>query len=96
MVNRTQKLVLGFFVLVVATVVAIRVAAPEVYEQAGRFRPRPVRDRARHDGRLPPRRRLGSLLEQRLRRFDQKMPADMSAGRRRKLIGEYSDGSSSA
>ena len=36
-VNRTQGLVLGFFLLVVASLVAIRAAAPEVYDQALRL-----------------------------------------------------------
>jgi hypothetical protein len=34
MVNRTQRLVLGFLALVVVSVLAIRVAAPRVYDQA--------------------------------------------------------------
>jgi hypothetical protein len=34
MVTRTQTLVLGFFLLVLASLVAIRIAAPEVYDQA--------------------------------------------------------------
>src|SRR5919108_1037223 len=34
MVNRTQGLVLGFFVLAWASLVAILAAAPEVYEQS--------------------------------------------------------------
>ncbi|HKH75615.1 MAG TPA: hypothetical protein VKA51_01530, partial [Rubrobacteraceae bacterium] len=37
MVNRTQALVLGFFVLVWASLVAIFAAAPETYEQALRL-----------------------------------------------------------
>ena|SRR6266540_6559719 len=37
MVNRTQTLVLGFFLVVVVSVTAIRVAAPEVYDQALRL-----------------------------------------------------------
>jgi hypothetical protein len=37
MVNRTQALVLGFFVMVLASLVLILVAAPEVYEQALRL-----------------------------------------------------------
>jgi hypothetical protein len=37
MVNRTQRLVLGFLVLVVISVLAIRVAAPQVYDQALRL-----------------------------------------------------------
>ncbi len=36
-INRTQTLVLGFFFVVLASVVAIRVAAPEVYDQALRL-----------------------------------------------------------
>jgi hypothetical protein len=36
-VNRIQALVLGFFVIVVASLVAIRAAAPEVYNQALRL-----------------------------------------------------------
>ena len=39
MVNRTQALVLGFFVLVWTGLVAIFAAAPEVYEQALRLSP---------------------------------------------------------
>ena len=39
MVNRTQALVLGFFVLVWTGLVAIFAAAPEVYEQALRLPP---------------------------------------------------------
>src|SRR6266704_1668986 len=38
MVNRTQALVLGFFLMVLVSVVVIRVAAPEVYDQALRLR----------------------------------------------------------
>jgi hypothetical protein len=38
-VNRTQALVLGFFLLVMASLVVIRAAAPEVYDQALRFPP---------------------------------------------------------
>ena len=34
MVNRTQSLVLAFFCVVLVSVVAIRVAAPEVYDDA--------------------------------------------------------------
>jgi hypothetical protein len=34
MVNRTQSLVLGFFLVVLVSVLAIRAAAPEVYDQA--------------------------------------------------------------
>jgi hypothetical protein len=34
MVNRTQALVLGFFVLAVTSLLAILAAAPEVYDQA--------------------------------------------------------------
>jgi hypothetical protein len=34
MVNRTQALVLGFFVVALASLVVILVAAPEVYDQA--------------------------------------------------------------
>ena len=37
MVNRTQALVLGFFLVVVASLVVIRAAAPAVYDQALRF-----------------------------------------------------------
>jgi hypothetical protein len=37
MVNRTQALVLGFFLVVLVSVVAIRVASPEVYDQALRL-----------------------------------------------------------
>ncbi len=37
MVNRTQKLVLGFFVLVLVSVLTIRVATPKVYDQALRL-----------------------------------------------------------
>jgi hypothetical protein len=37
MVNRTQALVLGFFVLVVASLLVILVVAPEVYDQALRL-----------------------------------------------------------
>jgi hypothetical protein len=39
MVNRTQALVLGFFLLVVASLVVIRAAAPRVYDQALRLPP---------------------------------------------------------
>jgi hypothetical protein len=39
MVNRTQALVLGFFLVVVASLVVIRAAAPDVYDQALRFPP---------------------------------------------------------
>ena len=38
MVNRTQALVLGFFVVALASLVLILVAAPEVYDQALRLR----------------------------------------------------------
>jgi hypothetical protein len=38
-VNRTQALVLGFFTAVVGSLVVIRVAAPDVYDQALRFPP---------------------------------------------------------
>jgi hypothetical protein len=38
-VNRTQALVLGFFLVVTASLVVIREAAPDVYEQALRFPP---------------------------------------------------------
>jgi hypothetical protein len=34
MVNRTQTLVLAFFLVVLVSVIAIRVAAPDVYDQA--------------------------------------------------------------
>jgi hypothetical protein len=34
MVNRTQALVLGFFVVALGSLLVIRVAAPEVYDQA--------------------------------------------------------------
>lgn len=37
MVNRTQRLVLGFFLVILVSVLAIRVAAPEVYDQALRL-----------------------------------------------------------
>jgi hypothetical protein len=37
MVNRTQALVLGFFLVVVASLVVIRAAAPAVYDQVLRF-----------------------------------------------------------
>jgi hypothetical protein len=37
MVNRTQALVLGFFVLAVTSLLVILVAAPEVYDQALRL-----------------------------------------------------------
>jgi hypothetical protein len=37
MVNRTQALVLGFFVVALASLVVILVAAPEVYDQALRL-----------------------------------------------------------
>jgi hypothetical protein len=39
MLNRTQTLVLGFLVVVLLSVLAIRVAAPEVYDQALRLPP---------------------------------------------------------
>ena len=39
MVNRTQALVLGFFLMVLASMVVILAAAPEVYEQALRLPP---------------------------------------------------------
>lgn len=39
MVNRTQSLVLAFFVAVLVSVIAIRVAAPDVYDQAFRLPP---------------------------------------------------------
>jgi hypothetical protein len=39
MVNRIQALVLGFFLLVVASLVVIRAAAPDVYDQALRLPP---------------------------------------------------------
>jgi len=39
MVNRTQALVLGFFLMVWASLVVILAAAPEVYEQALSFPP---------------------------------------------------------
>jgi hypothetical protein len=39
MVNRTQTLVLAFFLVVVVSVLAIRVAAPDVYDQAFRLPP---------------------------------------------------------
>jgi len=42
MVNRTQALVLTFFLVVLLSVIAIRVAAPDVYDQAFRL---PSRDR---------------------------------------------------
>jgi hypothetical protein len=38
-VNRTQALVLGFFLVVLASLVVIRAAAPAVYDQALRFPP---------------------------------------------------------
>ena len=38
-VNRTQALVLGFFLLVLASLAVIRAAAPDVYDQALRFPP---------------------------------------------------------
>jgi len=38
MVNRTQALVLGFFLMVLVSVVVIRIAAPEVYDQTLRVR----------------------------------------------------------
>ena len=38
MVNRTQALVLGFFVVALASLVVILLAAPEVYDQALRLR----------------------------------------------------------
>lgn len=34
MVNRTQALVLGFLLVALASVLAIRIAAPEVYDLA--------------------------------------------------------------
>jgi hypothetical protein len=34
MVNRTQALVLGFFLMALASLVVILLAAPEVYDQA--------------------------------------------------------------
>ncbi len=37
MVNRTQTLVLGFFLMVLLSVLTIRVAAPDVYDQALRL-----------------------------------------------------------
>jgi len=37
MVNRTQALVLGFFLLAVASLVVIRLAAPDVYDEALRL-----------------------------------------------------------
>jgi hypothetical protein len=37
MVNRTQTLVLAFFLVVLVSVTAIRVAAPDVYDQAFRL-----------------------------------------------------------
>jgi hypothetical protein len=37
MVNRTQALILGFFLMVMGSLVVILVAAPEVYDQALRF-----------------------------------------------------------
>ena len=37
MVNRTQAVVLGFFVVVVASLVVILAVAPEVYDQALRL-----------------------------------------------------------
>jgi hypothetical protein len=40
-VNRTQALVLGFFLVILGSVVVIRIAAPDVYDQA--LRPRPSR-----------------------------------------------------
>jgi hypothetical protein len=39
LVNRTPRLVLGFFLTVLGSLVAIRVAAPEVYDQALRLPP---------------------------------------------------------
>jgi hypothetical protein len=39
MVNRTQTLVLGFFLVVLVSVMAIRVATPDVYDQAFRLPP---------------------------------------------------------
>jgi hypothetical protein len=39
MVNRTQALVLGFFLMVLASLVVIRATAPEVYDQALRLPP---------------------------------------------------------
>jgi hypothetical protein len=38
-VNRTQALVLGFFLMAVASLAVIRVAAPDVYDQALRLPP---------------------------------------------------------
>ena len=38
-VNRTQALVLGFFLTVMAGLIVIRAAAPEVYDQALRLPP---------------------------------------------------------
>ena len=38
MVNRTQALVLGFFGVVLGSLMVILVAAPEVYDQALRLR----------------------------------------------------------
>jgi hypothetical protein len=37
MVNRTQTLVIGFFLVVLVSVLAIRFAAPKVYDQALRL-----------------------------------------------------------
>ena len=39
MITRSQALVLGFFVMVVGSLVVIRAAAPDVYEQALSFPP---------------------------------------------------------
>jgi len=39
MVNRTQALVLGFFLMVLASLAVILAAAPEVYDQALRLPP---------------------------------------------------------
>lgn len=39
MINRTQTLVLGFFLVIVVSVLAIRVAAPEIYDQVLRLPP---------------------------------------------------------
>ena len=39
MLNRTQTLVLAFFLVVVISVIAIRAAAPDVYDQAFRLPP---------------------------------------------------------
>lgn len=40
MVNRTQALVLGFFLVVLGSVVMIWAAAPDVYDQALSFPPK--------------------------------------------------------